>query len=73
MKKEIEEEGEECYMNARNDIKKMGDPVDAITGMMKHVKMTSLELQKETNAWRGDRYNRQRKKWLAEEKIKNEK
>ena len=43
------------------ELEEMGDPVEAISGMMKHVKETSLELQKETNKWRGDRYDRHRR------------
>ena len=43
------------------ELEEMGDPVDAITGMMKHVKETSLELQKGTNKWRGERYDRHRR------------
>ena len=37
------------------------NPFSSLRGILKDVKMTSLELQKETNKWRGERYDRHRR------------
>ncbi|MBI2147844.1 hypothetical protein HYU19_05235 [Candidatus Woesearchaeota archaeon] len=38
------------------EIQSIGDPVEAIRGMLKHVKKTSVEIQHETSTIRSERH-----------------
>jgi hypothetical protein len=53
-----QKQAEEQY---RQEAAALGDPIEAISGLLKHVKKTSVELQHEISRMRGERYARHRR------------
>ncbi len=53
-----QKQAEEQY---RQEAAALGDPIEAISGILKHVKKTSVELQHEISRRRGERHARHRR------------